>query len=133
MHRITVEPTAYFQALSDPIRVRIVRMLADSGLEACLCDISDSLAEPDYKLSRHVKVLRQSGLLSAEKNGRWVYHMVVKDVPSLAHLYCAIQALPDSAKVFDSDVKRLRKRVLARESARCKVEQTNLRKSERRA
>lgn len=128
MHRITVEPTAYFQALSDPIRVRIVRMLADSGLEACLCDISESLGEPDYKLSRHVKVLRQSGLLSAEKDGRWVYHKIVKGVPSLAHLYSAIQTLPDSAKVFDSDVKRLKKRVSARENARCKAEQAISRK-----
>lgn len=120
MHRITVEPTSYFQALSDPIRVRIIRVLADSKLEACLCDISESLDEPDYKLSRHVKVLRQSGLLSAEKDGRWIYHKVVRGVPSLTHLYAAIQSLPDASKTFSTDLNRLKKRVAARETARCK-------------
>lgn len=128
MHRIVLEPTAYFQALSDPIRVRIIRLLADSGAEACLCDLSESLGEPDYKLSRHVKVLRQAGLVSAEKDGRWVYHKVVKGVPSLSHLYCAIQALPDPSKIFNSDLKQLKKRVTARESARCKTDQAPINK-----
>ena len=121
MHRVAVDPTSYFQALSDPIRVRIVRLLADSGVEACLCDLSDSLEEPDYKLSRHVKVLRQSGILSAEKEGRWVYHKVIRDIASLKHLYAAVQSLPDTEKVYASDLKRLRKRTEARESARCKT------------
>lgn len=122
MHRVAVEPTSYFQALSDPIRVRIVRLLADSGAEACLCDLSDSLEEPDYKLSRHVKVLRQSGILSAEKEGRWVYHRVIRDLVSLKHLYAAVQSLPDPEKIYASDLKRLKKRTDARESARCKTE-----------
>ncbi len=122
MHRIAVEPASYFQALSDPIRVRIVRMLADSKLEACLCDLSESLEEPDYKLSRHVKVLRQAGLLSAEKEGRWIYHKVVSGIPTLTHLYASLLALPDPSKKFSSDLKRLKKRVSSRESARCKTD-----------
>lgn len=122
MYSLKVEPSAYFQALSDPIRIRIMRLLTDSGVEACLCDLSESLLEPDYKLSRHVKVLRQSGLLAAEKEGRWVYHKLVKGVPSLAHLYTAIQLLPDTGKIFASDFRRLKKRNVAREGARCKTD-----------
>lgn len=121
MHRVAVEPTAYFQALSDPIRVRIIRLLAESGAEACLCDLSDSLGEPDYKLSRHVKVLRQSGMLSAEKEGRWVYHKVIREIASLKHLYSAVQSLPDTDKVYAADLKKLKKLIAARVSARCKA------------
>lgn len=122
MHRVAVHSAAYFQALSDPIRVRIVRLLADSRAEACLCDLSDSLEEPDYKLSRHVKVLRQSGILSAEKEGRWVYHKVIRGIASLKHIYAAVLSLPDPDNVYAIDLKRLKKRMGARESARCKTE-----------
>lgn len=128
MHRVVVEPTSYFQALSDPIRVRIVRLLADSGEEACLCDLSSSLEQPDYKLSRHVKVLRQSGILSAEKEGRWVYHKVIREIACLMHLYAAVQALPDPERIFASDLKRFRKRLETRETARCKVPADGARK-----
>ncbi len=131
MHRVAVQPPSYFQALSDPIRVRIVRLLADSGAEACLCDLSDSLEEPDYKLSRHVKVLRQSGILSAEKEGRWVYHKVIREIASLKHLYAAVRSLPDKEKVFAADLKRLKKRTEARETARCKAAAADAAKKKR--
>lgn len=124
MHRVVVESTAYFQALSDPIRVRIIRLLADSGAEACLCDLSESLGEPDYKLSRHVKVLRQSGMLSAEKEGRWVYHKIVQEITSLKHLYLAIEALPDDDKVYASDLKKFRRLIAMRKNSRCKAEKS---------
>ena len=72
MHVISIEPHTIFQALADPLRVRIVRLLAATEAECCLCELVDSLAEPQYSVSKHVKVLKQAGLLSAEKEGRWV-------------------------------------------------------------
>jgi ArsR family transcriptional regulator len=80
MHTINVKPQDIFQALADPIRIRIIRLLAQTGEETCLCELVDSLLEPQYKLSRHVKILRQAGLLSAEKEGRWIYHRLVRGV-----------------------------------------------------
>lgn len=77
MHSINIKPSEIFQALADPTRIRIVRLLAETREEACLCELVDSILEPQYKLSRHVKVLRQAGLLTAEKEGRWVYHRLV--------------------------------------------------------
>src|SRR4051812_25059008 len=79
MHVITVKAQDLFQSLADFTRVRIIYLLAKTDEEACLCELSDALEEPEYKLSRHVKILRQAGLLSAMKEGRWIYHRLVKD------------------------------------------------------
>lgn len=121
MHAVTVKPEDFFQALADPTRVRIVRLLASAGEESCLCELVDSLLEPQYKLSRHVKILRQAGLLSAEKSGRWVYHRLVTDVPYLLLLYEMARALPDRERVFAQDLKRFKARMCLREGGRCRL------------
>ena len=59
-----------------------MRLLAMTGEETCLCELVDSLLEPQYKLSRHLKIIRQAGLLTAEKEGRWVYHRLVQGIES---------------------------------------------------
>ena len=66
-------PMECCRALGDGTRLRLVRLLAVSKEEACLCEFQASLQEPGYKLSRHLKILRDAGLLQAEKEGRWVY------------------------------------------------------------
>ncbi|MEW6400217.1 MAG: metalloregulator ArsR/SmtB family transcription factor [Chloroflexota bacterium] len=121
MHIIQVEPQVVFQALADPIRIRIIRLLAETGEEACLCELVDSLLEPQYKLSRHVKVLRQAGLLTAEKDGRWVYHRLVRDVDYLNIAYDLLRALPDSEGLFARDLQNFHNRICLREDGRCRV------------
>lgn len=61
-----------FQALSDPTRVHIVEMLRHG--ERCVCDLTDSLDAAQSRLSFHLKVLRDAGLVSDRKEGRWVYY-----------------------------------------------------------
>jgi len=72
-----------------------MRLLAMTGEETCLCELVDSLLEPQYKLSRHLKIIRQAGLLTAEKEGRWVYHRLVQGIQFLEPLYQMLKALPD--------------------------------------
>ena len=69
MHVVKIPIEDVFQALSDSTRLRIVRLMAVTNEEACLCELVDSLLEPQYKLSRHLKILRQAGLLDSEKEG----------------------------------------------------------------
>lgn len=121
MFLVNLKAEALFQALADPTRIRLVRLLASSGEEACLCECVDSLLEPPYKLSRHLKVLRQAGLLSSEKDGRWVYHRLVKDKPHLERLYAMILELPDTDQAFAKDMERLHKRMKLREDGRCRI------------
>jgi ArsR family transcriptional regulator len=121
MHVINVELQQICQALSDPHRIRIVRLMATSRDSTCLCELVDSLQEPQYKLSRHIKVLRQAGILTAQKEGRWVYHHLVLKPAYLEHLYALITEYPDRDGVFAKDAKRFQKRLALREAGRCQV------------
>lgn len=121
MHLINVYPPEVFHALADPTRLRMVRLLAVTKEESCLCEMVDSLLEPQYKLSRHLKILKQSGLLTAQKEGRWVYHRLVTGRPYLTRLYASIRLLPDVEAQYAADLKRFRKRMCLREGGRCRV------------
>jgi len=121
MHVITIKPETAFQAVADKTRLRIIRLMINSGEEVCLCEITDSLQESQTKLSRHLKVLRQAGLLSAQKEGRWVYHSLVTGIPYLDYLYASIKALPDEFGTYANDLKLFNERLCLRENNRCKT------------
>ncbi|MEU8870177.1 metalloregulator ArsR/SmtB family transcription factor [Streptomyces javensis] len=69
-----------FKALSDPIRLRLFSAVAShQGGEACVCDISDvGVSQPT--VSHHLKKLKESGLLTSERRGTWVYYRVAPSV-----------------------------------------------------
>ena len=121
MHSINIEPQEIFQALADGTRIRIARLLAQTGEEVCLCELVDCLLEPQSNVSRHLKVLRQAGLLSAIKDGRWVYHRLVRDAAHLERLYDMLKAMPDSDSVFAKDLANFQNRMSLREDGRCRI------------
>lgn len=121
MHVVNIQPELVFQALADATRVRILRVLDAGRGEACLCELVDSLLEPQYKLSRHIKILRQAGLLTATKEGRFVYHRPVLRPVHLAKLFDTIRALPDARGTFIADLRRFKNRMRLRESGRCRI------------
>jgi ArsR family transcriptional regulator len=61
-----------FQALSDETRLRIVQML--SGGERCVCDLQEAVGAYQSRLSFHLKKLKDAGLVSDRREGRWVYY-----------------------------------------------------------
>ena len=121
MHSIKIEPQEVFQALADGTRIRIARLLAQTGEEACLCELVDCLFEPQSNVSRHLKVLRQAGLLAAMKDGRWVYHRLVRNAAHLERLYEMLKAMPDSDSVFAKDLSNFQNRMSLREDGRCRI------------
>lgn len=64
--------TTMFQALSDETRLRIIRMLA--GGERCVCDLQEAMDSYQSRLSFHLKKLKDAGLVTDRKAGRWVYY-----------------------------------------------------------
>lgn len=64
-----------FHALSDPTRLEIVRRLAAG--EHCVCDLQETLDAAQSRLSFHLKVLREAGLVTDRKQGRWSYYSIV--------------------------------------------------------
>ena len=108
------------RALGEITRMRIMRLLAASGEEACLCEMEMSLQEPGYKLSRHLKILRDAGLLEAEKDGRWVYHRVATKPDYLVHLQEFVKALPDPDGLYEQDLARFEEGTKCRVGGRCR-------------
>lgn len=68
---------ARFHALSDPTRLEIVRRLRHG--ERCVCELQDLLDAAQSRLSFHLKVLRESGLITDRKEGRWVYYTLDRE------------------------------------------------------
>ena len=61
-----------FQALADGTRLRILGLLL-SG-EVCVCNLHESLGEPQPKVSRHLAYLRRAGLVATRREGLWVHY-----------------------------------------------------------
>ena len=60
------------KALYDPIRLEVIHALAQG--ERCVCDLIGDLNLTQSKLSFHLRVLREAGLLTDRKSGRWIYY-----------------------------------------------------------
>lgn len=67
-----------FAALSDPNRLAIVNLLAESEGEVCVCDITSSFKLGQPTISHHLRILKEAGLVTADKRGKWVYYSLVK-------------------------------------------------------
>jgi ArsR family transcriptional regulator len=65
-----------FQALGDATRLRILGLLT-SG-EVCVCDIHETLKVSQPKTSRHLAYLRRAGLVSARRQGLWMYYRLTE-------------------------------------------------------
>ena len=75
-----------FSALGDPIRLQVLRLLA--GGKCCVCDLRDEIDIAQNLLSYHLKVLREAGLVTASRRGRWVDYELAG--PALAALRSAL-------------------------------------------
>lgn len=63
---------AGFHALSDPLRTHVVERLRTQ--EMCVCDLCEELDVSQSKLSFHLRVLKDAGLVKARPQGRWTYY-----------------------------------------------------------
>ena len=66
-----------FHALSDETRLEIVRMLSHG--ERCVCELQNVLDAAQSRLSFHLKTLKDAGLVSDRREGRWVYYALNRD------------------------------------------------------
>jgi ArsR family transcriptional regulator, arsenate/arsenite/antimonite-responsive transcriptional repressor len=66
-----------FQAIAEDTRMRIVQLLV--GGERCVCDLQDDLGAAQSRLSFHLKKLKDAGVVSDRRAGRWVYYSLVPE------------------------------------------------------
>lgn len=73
-----VELAKVFKALGDPVRLRLLSMIASGkGGEVCVCELTPAFELSQPTISHHLKLLRQAGLIDCERRGTWVYYWVV--------------------------------------------------------
>ncbi len=121
MTHITFDQTVAIQAaLADPLRMRLVRLLMER--ELCVCELMDMLDEPQYKVSRHLRTLKQAGVVRDRREGKWMHYAIATTLPAAWR-----EALLGLARAWDdipqiqADLERLHTLMLraADEPARC--------------
>lgn len=71
------EEAALFKILGDPTRMKLAVLLSIKE-EICVCALAQALNEPDYKISRHIGIMRSARLVEAQREGTWMYYKLVK-------------------------------------------------------
>jgi ArsR family transcriptional regulator, arsenate/arsenite/antimonite-responsive transcriptional repressor len=74
--RDAVELAQMFAALADPVRLRLLSLVAAAG-EVCSCDLEHPLGKSQPTISHHTKALADAGLIVGEKRGRWMWWSIV--------------------------------------------------------
>ncbi|GIK84576.1 MAG: hypothetical protein BroJett026_00570 [Betaproteobacteria bacterium] len=72
-----------FELLADGTRRRLLALLLDHR-EICVCRLVGALAKPQPKISRHLALMREAGLLIARRKGTWILYRFDPQVPGWA-------------------------------------------------
>ncbi len=109
-----------FKALGDETRLRIVNLLLQSDTALCVCEMTDALQLPQYHISRHLIILKNTGLVESHRDGTWIYYRIAANINECVNdLLDVIKK--HFKKNYNSDIKSLTERLLKREADRCMI------------
>jgi len=97
-----------FAALADPTRLRLLNLM--DGREVCVCYFAEILKQSQPKISRHLAYLRNAGIVSARREGKWMHYSITR--PENAKVASVLDAALLSFKAdrdMQADVVRLGK------------------------
>lgn len=83
-------------AIAEPTRLQALRLLSD-GSEHCVCELMEKLDATQSRMSRHMQVLRQAGLVVDRRDAQWVRYRLNADMPP------EIRAVIDAVLAADGD------------------------------
>jgi ArsR family transcriptional regulator len=66
-----------FQAVAEETRLSIVQLLSEG--ERCVCELQEEMGAAQSRLSFHLKKLKEAGVISDRRQGRWVYYRLVPE------------------------------------------------------
>lgn len=101
-------PVEVFKSLADETRARAVLLIADQG-ELCVCELVFALEDSQPKVSRHLALLRNVGLLVDRRQGQWVYYRLNPELPAwiIEVLQSTLKANADWLKANTSRLERM--------------------------
>jgi ArsR family transcriptional regulator len=99
------------QALADGTRIRILRLLLER--ELCVCEMMSALEEPQYKVSRHLAVLKAAGLVRDWREGAWMHYEVAPTLsPEWRAALEALKAVWEQSTEVQAALWRLQQRAV---------------------
>ena len=102
-----ITPEEFTKALSDPTRLRILILLIEVE-ELCVCQLTEALDMIQPKISRHLAVLCEKGILLDKRKGQWIFYSLHPDLAPWCHQALAALASGASGKLpYKSDLKKI--------------------------
>ncbi|EIC21783.1 metalloregulator ArsR/SmtB family transcription factor [Thiorhodovibrio frisius] len=83
---MSIAPTAFFSALANDTRLRMLMLLLREG-ELCVCELTQAIGVSQPHVSRHLAQLRELSLVADRRAGTWIYYRIHPDLPGWA---CAV-------------------------------------------
>lgn len=103
-----------FKALSEITRLKIIWLLINMDSKICVSEIIEVLNEPQYNVSRHLRILSKAGLLEENKEGKWVYYFIKKaDGEFMQYIKKAVSVISENDMTFE--MQRCKQLLLIRE------------------
>jgi ArsR family transcriptional regulator len=95
-----------FGALADPTRLRLLNLMA--GREVCVCYFVEILKQGQPKISRHLAYLRNAGIVTARREGKWMHYSIRRpDDPAANSILDAVLANLAANREMQADLARL--------------------------
>jgi ArsR family transcriptional regulator len=97
-----------FAALADRTRLRLLNLM--NGREVCVCYFVEILKQSQPKISRHLAYLRNAGIVSARREGKWMHYSIERPTdPAAAGILDATLESFATDREMQSDLSRLSK------------------------
>ena len=80
---MTVTPENLTRATAHSTRLRILMLLTDES-ERCVCNLTAALELPQPKISRHLAIWRETGMLLDRRAGQWIHYRLHPDISAWA-------------------------------------------------
>lgn len=74
-------PPDLFRILADETRLRAMVLMHAEG-ELCVCELTEAICVSQPKMSRHLAVLRDAGLVRDRRQGIWIHYRIERDLPA---------------------------------------------------
>ena len=100
-----MQPQVFFDTLADATRRRILALLATQG-ELCVCELTAALGQIQPKVSRHLGVMKEAGLVIARREGTWMHYQLATLPAWMGELLAALKS--GAAPELKADLKRLK-------------------------
>jgi len=114
-----INSSTLFSALSNEVRLRCLMLLQLEG-ELCVCELTHALALSQPMMSRHLALLRSSGLVTDRRAGQWIYYQINSELDDWVQQILQITAQQNlGVEPFSTDLQLLKEMPNRPEAACC--------------